>query len=167
MSSLPVEYSIAPSALGRDPYGDRRPPWSEDAEQAVLAAMLIDQDAVMRAMEVVDDTMFYAERHRRIFRSMVAITERGSVVVPLTLSEELSRKGELEAAGGKDYIGYLVDAVPTAANVEYHAEIVREKAVLRQLIQVSTQIVHDAFSGQSTAADLLDQAESKIFHVSQ
>jgi len=111
--------------------------------------------------------MFYAERHRRIFRAMVAISERGSVVDPLTLSEELSRKGELEAAGGKDYIGYLVDAVPTAANVEYHAEIVREKAILRSLIQVSTQIVHDAFSGQSTAADLLDQAESKIFHVSQ
>jgi replicative DNA helicase len=111
--------------------------------------------------------MFYAERHRRIFRAMVAITERGSVVDPLTLSEELGRKGELEAAGGKDYIGYLVDAVPTAANVEYHAEIVREKAVLRQLIQVSTQIVHDAFSGMSTAGELLDIAEQRIFHVSQ
>ena len=73
----------------------------------------------------------------------------------------------MEAAGGKDYIGYLVDAVPTAANVEYHAEIVREKAILRSLIQVSTSIVHDAFAGQSTAADLLDQAESKIFQVSQ
>lgn len=129
--------------------------------------MLMDQDAIVRAAEFVDDSMFYAERHRRIFRAMVSITERGSVVDPLTLSEELSRRGELEAAGGKDYIGYLVDAVPTAANVEYHAEIVREKAVLRQLIQVSTQIVHDAFSGQTTAGELLDQAESKIFHVSQ
>jgi replicative DNA helicase len=166
MSSSSVEYSIAPS-LSRDPFRDRQPPYSEDAEQAVLSAMLMDQDAIVTAAEMVDDSMFYAERHRRIFRSMVAITERGSVVDPLTLSEELSRKGELEAAGGKDYIGYLVDAVPTAANVEYHAEIVREKAVLRQLIQVSTQIVHDAFSGQSTAAELLDQAEAKIFHVSQ
>ena len=166
MSSSSVEYSIAPS-LSRDPFRDRQPPYSEDAEQAVLSAMLMDQDAIVRAAEMVDDSMFYAERHRRIFRSMVSITERGSVVDPLTLSEELSRKGELEAAGGKDYIGYLVDAVPTAANVEYHAEIVREKAVLRQLIQVSTQIVHDAFSGQSTAGELLDQAESKIFHVSQ
>jgi replicative DNA helicase len=166
MSSSSVEYSIAPS-LSRDPFRDRQPPYSEDAEQAVLSAMLMDQDAIVTAAEMVDDSMFYAERHRRIFRSMVAITERGSVVDPLTLSEELSRKGELEAAGGKDYIGYLVDAIPTAANVEYHAEIVREKAVLRQLIQVSTQIVHDAFSGQSTAAELLDQAEAKIFHVSQ
>ena len=166
MSSSSVEYSIVPS-LNRDPFRDRQPPYSEDAEQAVLSAMLMDQDAIVRAAEVVDDSMFYAERHRRIFRAMVSITERGSVVDPLTLSDELSRRGELDGAGGKDYIAYLVDAVPTAANVEYHAAIVREKAVLRQLIQVSTQIVHDAFSGQTTAGELLDQAEAKIFHVSQ
>ncbi len=166
MSSSPVEYSIAP-ALARDPYRDRRPPYSEDAEQAVISAMLIDQEAVLRAIEHVDDTMFYAERHRRIFRSMVLITERGGVVDPLTLSEELSRRGELEAAGGKDYIGFLVDAVPTAANIEYHAQIVREKAILRRLIEVSTAIVAEAFEGRSTASQLLDEAESKIFAVSQ
>jgi replicative DNA helicase len=166
MSSSPVEYSIAPS-ISRDPFRDRQPPYSEDAEQAVLSAMLMDQDAIVRAVEIVDDSMFYAERHRRVFRAMVSITERGSVVDPLTLADELQRRGELEAAGGKDYIGYLVDAVPTAANVEYHAEIVREKAILRTLIQVSTQVVHDAFSGMSTAVELLDQAESKIFQVSQ
>ncbi len=129
--------------------------------------MLMDQDAVMRAAEFVDDSMFYAERHRRIYRAMVSIAERGSVVDPLTLAEELSRKGELDAAGGKDFIGYLVDAVPTSANIEYHAQIVREKAILRTLIQVSTQIVHDAYSGMSTAVELLDEAESKIFQVSQ
>ena len=88
--------------------------------------MLIDGDAVLKAVEHVDASMFYAERHRRIFGAMVSIAERGGVVDPLTLSEELSRKGELDASGGKDYIGFLVDAVPTAANVEYHAEIVRE-----------------------------------------
>ena len=129
--------------------------------------MLMDQDAVVRAAEFVDDSMFYAERHRRIYRAMLSIAERGSVVDPLTLADELSRKGELDAAGGKDFIGYLVDAVPTSANIEYHAQIVREKAILRALIQVSTQIVHDAFSGLSTAAELLDDAESKIFQVSQ
>src|SRR5688572_15273400 len=166
MSSSSVEFSIAPS-LSRDPFRDRQPPYSEDAEQAVLSAMLMDQDAIVRAAEVVDDSMFYAERHRRIFRAMVAISERGSVVDPLTLSDELGRRGELDAAGGKDYIGFLVAAVPTAANVEYHSAIVREKSILRQLIQVSTQVVHDAFAGQTTAAELLDQAESKIFHVSQ
>src|SRR6266567_6409595 len=166
MSSSSVEYSIAPS-LSRDPFRDRQPPYSEDAEQAVLSAMLMDQDAIVRAVETVDDSMFYAERHRRIFRAMVAITERGSVVDPLTLSDELSRKGELEAAGGKDYIGYLVDAVPTAANVEYHALIVREKAILRRLIEVSTAVVQEAFEGKSTATELLDEAESRIFQVAQ
>jgi replicative DNA helicase len=129
--------------------------------------MMIDQDAVLRAVEYVDDTMFYAEKHRRIFRAMVSITERGSVVDPLTVSEELSRKGELDSSGGKDYIGFLVDAVPTAANIEYHARIVREKAILRRLIEVSTAIVAEAFDGKSTANELLDEAESKIFQVAQ
>ena len=129
--------------------------------------MLIDQDAVLRAVEHVDDTMFYAERHRRIFRAMVTITERGSVVDPLTVSEELSRRGELDVSGGKDYIGFLVDAVPTAANIEYHARIVREKAILRRLIEVSTSIVAEAFDGKTTATELLDEAESKIFQVAQ
>jgi replicative DNA helicase len=166
MSSSPVEYSIAPHQA-RDPYRDRRPPYSEDAEQAVLSAMLIDQDAVLRSIEFVDDTMFYAERHRRIFRAMVTIAERGGVVDPLTLSDELGRRGELEASGGKDYLGFLVDVVPTAANIEYHAQIVREKAILRRLIEVSTSIVSEAFDGKVSARELLDDAESKIFLVSQ
>ena len=166
MSNSHDEYSTVATQT-RDPYRDRRPPYSEDAEQAVLSAMLIDGDAVLKAVEHVDDTMFYAERHRRIFRAMVNIAERGGVVDPLTLSEELSRRGDLEASGGKDYIGFLVDAVPTAANIEYHAEIVREKAVLRRLIEVSTSIVTEAFEGHTTANQLLDDAESKIFQVSQ
>src|SRR3954467_7875839 len=101
MSSLPVEYSIAPVQPGRDPYGDRRPPYSEDAEQAVLSALLLAQDAVMRAVEDVDDTIVYAERHRRIYRAVVGIAERGAVVAPLTLADELARRGELESSGGK------------------------------------------------------------------
>jgi len=165
MSSSPVEYSIA--SPPRDPYRERRPPYSEDAEQAVIAAMLMDADAIMRAAEYVDDTMFYREGHRRIFRAMVAVTERGEVVDPLTLADELARRGELEASGGKDYLGFLSDAIPTAANVEYHAKIVREKALLRRLIEVSTSIVTEAFEGRTTAAELLDDAETKIFQVSQ
>ena len=166
MSSSPVEYSIAPPAA-RDPYRDRRPPYSEDAEQAVLSAMLMDQDAVLRAAETVDDTMFYAERHRRIFRAMIAIAERGAVVDPLTLSEELSRRSELESSGGKDYIGFLVDVVPTAANIDYHAQIVKEKALRRRLIEVSTVIVQEAYESQLTSFELLDDAEAKIFQVAQ
>jgi replicative DNA helicase len=166
MSSLPAEYSTAPALVG-DAFRDRQPPYSEDAEVAVLSAMLMDQDAILRALESLDDSMFYSERNRRVFRAMGAIAQRGSVVDPLTLADELGRRGELEAAGGKEYIGFLVDAVPTAANVEYHAGIVREKALLRLLIQVSTGIVTDAFAGQHTVAELLDAAESRIFQVSQ
>ena len=106
MSSSPVEYSIAPQ--GRDPYSERRPPYSEDAEQAVLAAMLMDGDAIMRAAEYVNDSMFYAERHRRIFRALISITERGAVADPLTLADELERRGELSASGGKEYVGARV-----------------------------------------------------------
>lgn len=149
------------------PYADRRPPYSEDAEQAVLAAMMMDTDAIMRAAELVDDTMFYREAHRRIFRAMIGITERGGVVDPLTLSDELSRRGELEASGGRDYITFLIDAVPTAANVEYHARIVREKALLRRVIEVSTSLVGAAFDARTTAAELLDEAEHRILQLSQ
>ncbi len=129
--------------------------------------MLLDQDAILRAGEHVDDTMFYREGHRRIFRSMLSISERGAVVDPLTLSDELARRGELEASGGKDYIAFLVDAVPTAANVEYHAKIVREKALLRRLIEVSTSIVTEAFDGRRLAGELLDEAEAKIFQIGE
>ena len=165
MSSSPVEYSIAPPA--RNPYSDRRAPWSPDAEQAVLAAMLLDADAILRATELLDDSMFYQEAHRRIFRAMVAIITRGAVVDPLTVADELERRGDLTHAGGKEYLAVLMDAVPTASNTEFHARIVREKALLRRLIEVSTGIVGEAFEGRLTAAELLDDAEQKIFQVSQ
>lgn len=151
----------------RDPYRDRTPPYSEAAEQAVLSAMLLDADALLRATEYVDESMFYRESHRRVFRAMIALSERGEVVDPLTLTEELSRKNELEAAGGREYIAYLVDVVPTAANVEYHAKIVREKALRRRLIEVSTSIVSEAFDSALPAAELLDAAEHSIFEVNQ
>lgn len=151
----------------RDPYKERRPPFAEEAEQAVLGAMLLDADAVMRAAEHVDDTMFYREGHRRLFRAMYAISERGGVVDPLTLADELERRGDLEHAGGREYIAFLLDAVPTVANVEYHARIVKEKAIMRRLIEVSTEIVSEAFEGRTTANELLDSAETRIFGLAQ
>ena len=165
MSSSPVEFSIAP--LARDPYSERQPPWSEDAEQAVLSAMLMDSDAALSGMELVNDTMFYREGNRRIFRAMVTLSSRGDVIDPLTLSEELARTGELQASGGKDYIAFLVDAVPTSANIAYHAKIVKEKALRRRLIEVSTSIVTEAFDSSTPAGELVDAAEHKIFEVNQ
>src|SRR5215203_4768576 len=165
MSSSPVEFSIAPPA--RDPYSERRPPYSEDAEQAVLSAMLMDSDAVLRAIEHVDDTMFYREGNRRIFRAMLSLNERGDVIDPLTLTEELSRNGDLQSSGGRDYVAGLIDIVPTSANIEYHAKIVREKALRRRLIEVSTAIVTEAFESGAPATELLDAAEHRIFEVNQ
>jgi replicative DNA helicase len=164
MSSSPAEFSTAPAP---DAFRDRRAPWSEDAERAVIAAMLMDQDALLRATEHVVDTMFYREGHRRIFRAMVTISERGDVVDPLTLVDELGRRGELEAVGGKDYIGFLLDVIPTAANVEYHARIVQEKAILRGVIETCTSLVQEAYEGKLLAADLLDEAEQRVFQLSQ
>ena len=153
--------------VGRDPYKERRPPWSEEAEQAVLGAMLLDTDAVTRATEHVDDTMFYREGHRRLFRAMITIIGAGGAVDPLTAADELERRGELAQAGGREYLAFLLDTVPTVANVEYHARIVREKALLRRLIEVSTEIVGEAFEGRTTAGDLLDTAEARIFALGQ
>ena len=164
MSSSLEESSTTPA---RDPFRDRTAPRAPEAEQAVIAAMLMDTDAILRAGEHVDDTMFYDERHRRIFRAMIAISQRSEVVDPVTLGNELARRGELDASGGKEYIGELIDAVPTAANVEYHAKIVKEKALLRRLIETSTTIITEAFQGRATAEELLDDAEQRIFQVSQ
>jgi len=171
MSSSLADYSITPDNEGggapRDPYRDRVPPYSEAAEQAVISAILLDPEAILRATEYVDDSMFYREAHRRVFRAMLGLSERGDVIDPLTLSEEMARTGDLDAAGGRDFIAYLVDVVPTAANVEYHAKIVREKALRRRLIEVSTAIVSDAFESSRSASELLDEAEHRIFEVNQ
>ncbi|MDH3424007.1 MAG: replicative DNA helicase, partial [Gemmatimonadota bacterium] len=108
---------------------DRTPPFSMEAETAVLGGMLIDREAVTRAIEHIDDGMFYREANRRLYRSMVRLFERGDVIDVITVAEELKKTGELDSAGGFDYLGSLVDAVPTAANLEYHARIVRDKAL--------------------------------------
>ena len=150
-----------------DPYVGRSAPWSPEAEQAVLGAMLLDQDAALRAVEMVDDTVFYREEHRRLFRAMRALIERRSVIDPVTLNDELERRGELAQVGGAEYVAELVDAAPTAANLEHHARILREKAILRRLIEASTQTITEAYDGRSHAPDLLDVAEGRIFQISQ
>jgi replicative DNA helicase len=147
---------------------DRKPPYSIEAEISVLGGMLIDRTAVDRAIEVVGDAMFFREAHRRIFRTMVRLSSRGDAVDVITVGEELRKTSELESVGGLDYLAELVDAVPTAANIEYHAKIVREKGVLRRLIEASTGIIRDVYDqGERDVEELLDQAEAKIFQVAQ
>ncbi|MBI4409078.1 MAG: replicative DNA helicase, partial [Gemmatimonadetes bacterium] len=123
------------------PSPDRQPPYAPEAEVSVLGGMLMDGDAVARAIEVVDDSMFYREANRRIFRAMARLFQRGQVIDPVTISEELKKTDELDSVGGVAYLAELLDAVPTAANIEYHARIVRERALLRRLIEASSQII--------------------------
>ncbi|MFQ5746870.1 MAG: replicative DNA helicase [Gemmatimonadota bacterium] len=146
----------------------RQTPWSEEAEMSVLAGMLIDGDAVARAVEMVDDEAFYRAGNRRIFRAMMRLYSRGEVIDVVTLSDELKSAGELEGAGGMAYLATLVDAVPTAANIEYHCRILKDKAILRRLIDSATEIIQDAYAAPAGEVDdTLDRAEQKIFHIAQ
>jgi replicative DNA helicase len=155
-------------APDRDAFSERQPPWSEEAEISVLGAMLIDGDAVAQAVEDVDDSAFYREANRRIFRAMSRLYSRGEVIDVVTLSDELKSAGELEAAGGMSYLAQLVDAVPTAANIEYHCKILNDKATLRRLIHSATQIIQDAYAATGGEVDeTLDRAEQRIFQIAQ
>ncbi|HUG36876.1 MAG TPA: replicative DNA helicase, partial [Candidatus Limnocylindrales bacterium] len=147
---------------------DRTPPFSMEAETAVLGGVLIDRDALVRAIEVVDETMFYREGNRRLFRAMVKLFERGDVIDVITVSEELKKTAEFDAAGGYDYLAGLINAVPTAANVEYHARIVADKALLRRLVEQATHIIRDVYEqGDREVEELLDEAETRIFKVAE
>ncbi len=157
----------APMTATRDPFAERRPPFSPEAELSVLGGMFMDADAIVKAIEVVDDSMFYREGNRRLFRTMVRLWERGEVIDPVTLTEELKNAGDLDAIGGTAFLAQLLDAVPTAANIEYHARIVREKAVLRRLIETATGIIQQTYESQGDVEELLDRAEQEIFQIAQ
>ena len=147
---------------------DREPPFSSVAEISVLGGMLLDGSAVDKATELVRDHMFFREAHRRLFRAMTRLSERGDVIDVITLSEELRKTGELDAAGGLPYLAELLDAVPTAANIEYHARIVREKALLRNLIEAASTIIREVYDqGERSVEEVLDEAEQRVFQVSQ
>ena len=159
--------AVSSTAERSSEFTGRQAPWSNEAEQAVLGAMLLDQDAALKAAEFLDDTMFYREGHRLLFRAMIALTERGDVIDPVTLRDELARRGDLDRAGGMEYVAALIDVVPTAANVDYHAKIVRDKAVLRRLVEAATGIIQDVYEGRGTAGEVLDNAEHRVFQVAQ
>jgi replicative DNA helicase len=166
--SIPAPFARIPAPPpSLSAFAERTPPYSAEAELAVLGGMMLDADALSKAIEVVDDTMFYREGNRRIFRAMVRIFERGEVIDFVTLPETLRAAGDLESAGGLAFLSGLMDAVPTAANIEYHAKIVREKALLRRLIEAATTIIQDTYAGQNEVEELLDEAEQRIFQIAQ
>jgi replicative DNA helicase len=165
--STPAIKIAPPSQPAPSPFTDRTPPYSAEAEMAVLGGMLIDQDAVVKAVELVDDSMFHREAHRRLFRALVRIWQRGDVIDEITVTEDLKKAGDFEAVGGVAFLASLLDAVPTAANIEYHCKIVREKAILRRLIEASTSIIQETYSWQGEVENLMDLAESRIFQLAQ
>jgi replicative DNA helicase len=143
------------------------PPQNLEAERAVLGAILMDNEAVYPVMEVLEPSAFYQPSHRLIYGTMVELSERGEPIDIVTLVDRLRSVGSLEQAGGADYIPTLADEVPTSAGVVNYAKIVREKAVLRHLIETSTEIVQDCFDAPGDVDQLLDEAERRIFAISE
>ncbi len=144
----------------------RVPPQAVDVEQSVLGAMLIEREAIPRAIEILPADAFYDGRHQRIYAAMQALFERGNPVDLVTLTEELKRRGDYEQIGGY-YLSELTTRVASAANVEYHARIIAEKSLLRKLIGTMTGVVGQAYDPTTDAFDLLDNAEREIFQISE
>ena len=145
---------------------ERVPPQNIEAEQAVLGAMLIDKEAIAKATEVLSADDFYREAHRVIFSAMLELYNKNEAVDMVTVTEILKRDNKLEDIGGIAYITSLANVVLTAANVKYHADIVAEKSVLRQLVRVSTEIAAMGYEANEDVGTLLDTAESRILEIS-
>ncbi len=144
---------------------DRMPPQNIEAEQSVLGAMLIEKEAISKISEVLKVQDFYREANRLVFQAIIDLFNRNDGVDLITVTEELRRENKLEAAGGIAYITSLANAMPTAANVLYHAKIVEEKALLRNLINVSTQIAGMGYDGAEDATQILDKSEKMMLEV--
>jgi replicative DNA helicase len=146
---------------------DKTPPQAIEAEMAVLGAMLIEREAQAKVLDLVDEHSFYKPAHQHIFRTIAHLFAEGSAVDVVTVGEQLKNQKLLMEVGGSSYLMDLANVLPTAANVEHYARIIKDKAVLRALITVSTRIVTSAYSQAGDVADLLDEAERNIFSIAQ
>ena len=147
---------------------DRQPPQVIEIERAVLGAMLIDKSAIGKAIECLDETHFYKDAHRKIYQAMTAVFERNEPADQLTVAEELRKRKQLDEVGGPLYIAELAGDVATSANIEYHAKIIRDKALLRRLIQASSETIRDVHDSSGEAVeDTIDRAEQRIFQISE
>ena len=146
----------------------RVPPHSIEAEQSVLGGLLLDNQAWDRMGDLLTDTDFYRDEHRRIFRQIRGLLERAKPADVVTVAEALDAAGEGDQTGGLAYLGELAANTPSAANIRRYAEIVRERAVLRQLVATADEIAADALNPLGRdAVTLLDEAESKIFRIAE
>src|SRR5947209_17977649 len=138
-----------------------------EAERSVLGAILLDNNALNAAIENLRPDDFFLDQHRRVYTQMISLGESQQAIDLVTLTEELHRKGELEASGGAPYLAALADGMPKVSNVEHYARIVKEKALLRNLIHATHNIQQRAFDGEDGADAILDNAESSIFALAE
>jgi replicative DNA helicase len=142
------------------------PPQNLEAEQSVLGAVLLESNALLKAIDIITEEDFYREGHRKIFRAMLDLFDKGEAIDLVTMSEYLTRSNDLESVGGNSYLAALAGQVPTAANVVYHAKILKEKSILRHLLRTSTEIASRVYESGHEADELLDIAEKRIFEIS-
>ncbi|MGG4217202.1 replicative DNA helicase [Paenibacillus jamilae] len=145
---------------------DRIPPQNLEAEQAVIGSILLQSEALITAMERVQTEDFYDKAHQMIYEAMIELGESGQPIDLVTLTSKIQDKGQLEDIGGVSYLAKLAHGVPTAANVDYYAQIIEEKAMLRRLIRAATQIVSEGYSNGEDVAGMLSDAERKIMEIS-
>lgn len=148
-------------------FADRMPPHNQEAEQAVLGAVLIEPSVLVTVTERLRPEDFYRQAHQRLLQAMIDLSEQGEPVDLVTLTSALQDRKSLDEVGGVPYLTELASAVPTAANVDYYAQIVEEKAILRRLIRTATEIATSGYSGADEVAQVIDQAEKKILEISQ
>ncbi|MGE5358627.1 MAG: replicative DNA helicase [Bacteroidales bacterium] len=146
---------------------DRTLPHNLEAERSVLGSILIHNDAFNSAAEILESKDFFRDAHRRIFEKMILLSERRHAIDLVTLKDELGRTGEIDEVGGPAYIASLVDGVPRATNIEYYAKIIKEKAVLRNLIYAGNRILTSAYAAEEDADTILDGAEQAIFSIAE
>lgn len=146
---------------------DVKPPSVPEIEMAVLGAMLIEKEAVPKAIELLNPTSFYLKEHALIFEAMIDLFNADEPIDTVTLYQELKRRGTAEKVGGVVYLSKLSQNISSAANVEYHAKIILEKSILRKLISTSHDIAREAYDGTEDAFNILDSAERKIFEITE
>src|SRR5688572_4653866 len=142
-------------------------PHNVDAERSILGSVLLENRALNQAQEILREEDFYRDSHRRIFRAMETLRERTGVIDLVTLKNELVRAGDLDSVGGAPYVASLVDGVPKSSNVEHYARIVKEKALMRALIESSNRIQTLCFEGEMPVQDVLDEAQKQIFSLAE
>ncbi|MXZ11977.1 MAG: replicative DNA helicase [Gemmatimonadetes bacterium] len=147
---------------------ERALPQALEVERAVLGAMLIDNMAINRVVEVLgDETAFYHTPHRKVYAAIQSVSERGEPVDQVTLTAELVRRGQLDDVGGAVFIAELASEMATAANAEYHAQIVLEKAQRRRLIDAATQTLTESYEETEDVRELIDRAEQRVFQIAE